>query len=113
MGARGKGRRALHERGVLQTMFPATQPQPHPHPHPHLRLRVRSKDMMKRLPDAMSEAIPLHNTIIRNAKWAFCGSVVEQEGDAFMIVFHEPLDAVAFCLQVRQRRGGTGCGERA
>jgi hypothetical protein len=25
---------------------------------------------------------------------------VQQEGDSYTLVFHEPLDAVAFCLQV-------------
>ncbi len=48
----------------------------------------------------MMEALRLHNDTLRKAKWDNCGSTVEQEGDSFSIVFHDAMDAVAFCLQV-------------
>jgi hypothetical protein len=57
-------------------------------------------DLFKRCPEPMYEALTLHNNVIRRAKYANCGSTVQQEGDSYTLVFHEPLDAVAFCLQV-------------
>jgi hypothetical protein len=59
---------------------------------------------MKTHPEAMSQALQTHNQIIRKAKWTFCGHTAEQEGDAFLLVFHSAFDAVCFCLQVRRRR---------
>lgn len=37
---------------------------------------------------------------MRRAAAAHAGNVIEQEGDSWSVVFHTPMDAVAFCLQV-------------
>ena len=57
---------------------------------------------MKSHPEAMAAALQTHNAALRKAKWQHCGHVAEQEGDAFQIVFHDAMDAVAFCLQAQQ-----------
>lgn len=48
------------------------------------------------------QALLLHNQLIRAAGYDHVGYVVEQEGDSFTLAFHEPQDAVGFCLQVTQ-----------
>lgn len=48
----------------------------------------------------MTTAMALHNREIRAAMWAQAGYVIEQEGDSFSVAFYNPVDAVAFCLQV-------------
>jgi hypothetical protein len=58
-------------------------------------------DLFKRCPELMYRALTLHNNVIRKAKYANCGSTVQQEGDSYTLVFHDAFDAVAFCLQVR------------
>jgi hypothetical protein len=57
-------------------------------------------DLFKRCPELMYKALTLHNNVIRRAKYANCGSTVQQEGDSYTLVFHDAFDAVAFCLQV-------------
>jgi hypothetical protein len=49
------------------------------------------------------QALQVHNHIVRHAAYVHAGSVIEQEGDCFVLCFHEPLDAVAFSLQVGLR----------
>lgn len=56
--------------------------------------------MMKEKPELASEALILHNNLIRKAKWANIGFTIEQEGDSYCIAFHDPADAAKFCLQV-------------
>jgi hypothetical protein len=51
-----------------------------------------------------SQALLLHNSVIKHAVYQNVGWVVEQEGDSFSVVFHEAEDAVAFTLQVRAWR---------
>ena len=46
-------------------------------------------------------ALVAHNNLIEKAKWANFGSVIEQEGDSYSLIFEEAGDAVKFCLQVR------------
>lgn len=55
---------------------------------------------MKAVPDLMTPALSIHNAAIRRAAFANAGSVLEQEGDSYTVVFHEPFDAAVFCLQV-------------
>ncbi len=50
----------------------------------------------------MYRALVMHNNVIRSAKFANCGFVLEQEGDSFTLAFYDAVDAVAFCLQVWQ-----------
>ena len=54
---------------------------------------------MKQAPELMTRALNLHNSIIRKARWSNFGYTVEQEGDSYVLVFYEALDAVIFCLQ--------------
>eukprot|EP00878_Enallax_costatus_P015727 GHUV01016478.1.p1 GENE.GHUV01016478.1~~GHUV01016478.1.p1 ORF type:complete len:735 (+),score=173.20 GHUV01016478.1:1352-3556(+) len=59
-------------------------------------------DIFKRAPEVMYCALMLHNGVIRAAKFANCGFVLEQEGDSFTLAFYDAFDAVAFCLQAQQ-----------
>lgn len=43
-------------------------------------------DLFKRCPEPMYEALTLHNNVIRRAKYANCGSTVQQEGDSYTLV---------------------------
>ena len=56
---------------------------------------------MKSFPESMMAALVAHNNLIEKAKWANFGSVIEQEGDSYSLIFEEAGDAVKFCLQVR------------
>jgi len=67
--------------------------------------------MMNKSPELMFRALTLHNNIIRKAKWVNCGFTLEQEGDSYALVFHDPRDAVGFCLQVGVGGWGGLCFE--
>ena len=56
--------------------------------------------MKKTAPEVMMTAVVTHNNLIQKARWSNFGSVVEQEGDSYTIIFEEAGDAVKFCLQV-------------
>ncbi|KXZ47811.1 hypothetical protein GPECTOR_32g423 [Gonium pectorale] len=58
-------------------------------------------DLMKQSPELMTKALNLHNGLIRKARWSNFGYTVEQEGDSYVLVFYEALDAVIFCLQTQ------------
>jgi hypothetical protein len=58
---------------------------------------------MKSSPELMTEALNLHNGLMRKVRWENCGFTVEQEGDSYTFVFYTAVDAAAFCLQVRAR----------
>lgn len=49
----------------------------------------------------MNAALRINNNILRKCKYSNIGYTIEQEGDSDVLLFHEPVDAVAFCLQVR------------
>ena len=55
---------------------------------------------MKEYPEPMMAALASHNSLVEKAKWANFGSVIEQEGGSFCLIFSEAGDAVKFCLQV-------------
>ena len=70
----------------------------------------------------MMEAQALHDRIIRSQLAQFCGYEVATEGDAFLLVFHEPADAVSWAVATQQvrvwprprwggGRRGPGCGQ--
>jgi hypothetical protein len=61
---------------------------------------VTPAEIFKRAPEVMFRALVMHNSVIRTAKYANCGFVLEQEGDSFTLAFYNAFDAVAFCLQV-------------
>ena len=52
--------------------------------------------------DAMMEALNLHDRIIRSQLAQYCGYEVSTEGDAFLLVFHEAVDAVSWALAIQQ-----------
>lgn len=52
------------------------------------------------LPQPHTQALKVHNNVLRQCKWDNCGFTLEQEGDSFGLVFHTAMDAVVFCLQV-------------
>ena len=56
---------------------------------------------MKASPQLMTKALGLHNHAIRRAMHSNAGHVLEQEGDSYAIAFYDPMEAVAFCLQVK------------
>ena len=58
-------------------------------------------DLMKAAPELMTEALNLHNAVIRKARWTTFGYIIEQEGDSFTLCFYEAIDAVTFALMVR------------
>lgn len=47
-----------------------------------------------------SQAMVLHDAILRKAVAIHAGYVIEQEGDSWSIAFHAPVEALGFCLQV-------------
>lgn len=47
------------------------------------------------------QAIDQHDRIMRDYLSLFCGYEVTTEGDAFLVAFHEPGDAIAYCLTVQ------------
>jgi hypothetical protein len=48
-----------------------------------------------------TKAMGVHNAILRAAVSTHAGHVIEQEGDSWSVAFHRPVEAVAFCLQVK------------
>lgn len=64
-------------------------------------LFLHAAELMVAMPLVMGRSMSHHNNVIRKAAWTHFGFVIGQEGDSFILVFQDPLDAVAFCLQVR------------
>eukprot|EP00775_Hariotina_reticulata_P007035 gene7035-7249_t len=58
--------------------------------------------LMVAMPLVMGAALSQHNNIIRKAAWTHFGYIIGQEGDAYILVFRDAMDAAAFCLQVQQ-----------
>eukprot|EP00891_Asterochloris_glomerata_P005123 jgi/Astpho2/5123/e_gw1.00073.49.1_t len=50
----------------------------------------------------MDEANALHDKIMRGHLREFFGFEVCTEGDAFQLAFHDPADAVKWCITVQQ-----------
>ena len=45
-----------------------------------------------------AEGLALHDKLMRQLMSNFYGYEVSTEGDAFLVAFHEPFDAAAWCL---------------
>jgi len=60
-----------------------------------------STNLWEANPAAMEQALRLHDAKIREVLAANNGYEVTTEGDAFQMAFHEPLDAISFCLEVQ------------
>ncbi|KNC47580.1 uncharacterized protein AMSG_11718 [Thecamonas trahens ATCC 50062] len=54
-------------------------------------------------PQVMSEALTLHNALIRSVLASFGGYEVKTEGDAFMVAFSSPRCAVAAALAIQEQ----------
>eukprot|EP00760_Papus_ankaliazontas_P001967 PhM_4_TR10766/c0_g1_i1/m.5621 len=62
-----------------------------------------SHDLWECEPDAMNQAILLHNRVVREALAEFSGYEVKTELDAFLLAFADVTTAMGFCLAVQQR----------
>jgi len=60
-----------------------------------------STSLWEACPSAMEHALRLHDATMRKMAAKHQGYEVTTEGDAFQIAFHDPLDAVGFCLDVQ------------
>jgi class 3 adenylate cyclase len=49
----------------------------------------------------MQDAIFIHDTIIRHQIAEHSGVEVMTEGDAFIVAFHDPYDALVYCMHVQ------------
>ncbi|DBA84440.1 TPA: hypothetical protein ACH3X1_006072 [Trebouxia sp. C0004] len=54
-------------------------------------------------PKIMDEALAMHDACLRAALHQYCGYEVLTEGDAFTMAFHDPIDAIAWALDVQHR----------
>lgn len=59
-------------------------------------------------PEAMNEAITLHDQVIRKCIGDHHGYEVSTEGDAFHIAFHDAIDAVSFALEAQSELHSAG-----
>jgi len=59
--------------------------------------------LWERIPTAMRTALDLHNGLLRKRLEVWRGYEVKTEGDAFMVAFSEPADALGWCLDVQAR----------
>lgn len=77
-------------------MCPLVVPPPPPLQHPQGSTELWEWDT-----ELAAEAFLLHDRLLRTFMAAFYGYEVSTEGDAFLVAFHEPFDAVAWCLAVQ------------
>ncbi|GIL68254.1 hypothetical protein Vafri_21507 [Volvox africanus] len=57
-----------------------------------------STELWEWQPDVMNHALALHDRMVRLTLAACCGYEVTTEGDAFLVSFHDPVDAVRWAL---------------
>ena len=62
---------------------------------------VGSTTLWEKNPIAMQLALEIHDCIIRECLMCHNGYEIANEGDSFHLAFHDPVDAVAFCLKVQ------------
>jgi len=60
-----------------------------------------STEQWESQPEAMASSLAIHNAVAREAISQNSGYEVKTEGDAFMVAFRKPADAVQFCLDVQ------------
>ncbi|DBA91536.1 TPA: hypothetical protein ACH3X1_003159 [Trebouxia sp. C0004] len=51
----------------------------------------------------MTSALAMHDHLLRQLLYQHCGYEVATEGDAFTMAFHDPIDAIAWALNVQHR----------
>ncbi|KXZ45229.1 hypothetical protein GPECTOR_57g519 [Gonium pectorale] len=54
-------------------------------------------------PDVMDRAIDMHNVALRSLLETFGGHEIRNEGDSFTLSFHDPVDAVTFCIKAQEK----------
>ena len=62
---------------------------------------VRSTELWEAAPEAMAISMDIHNKVIRQKIAKYGGYEVKTIGDAFMVTFEQPLEAVQFCCDVQ------------
>lgn len=79
-----------------------------PDPQPGSRMSFLVTDiegyssLMRWKPALMRDALITHNNLMLETKWQNYGSIVDQEGDSFVLVFREAFDAVSFALSAQK-----------
>ncbi|CAG9461611.1 unnamed protein product [Pedinophyceae sp. YPF-701] len=61
-----------------------------------------STKLWEDMPEVMAAANAMHDAIMRRNLGRWFGYEVTTEGDSFLLAFHEPADAVGWCLSVQQ-----------
>ncbi|CAG9465642.1 unnamed protein product [Pedinophyceae sp. YPF-701] len=61
-----------------------------------------STNFWEELPEQMAQANAMHDAILRKHLARWHGYEVTTEGDSFLLAFHEPSDAVGWCIMVQQ-----------
>lgn len=51
--------------------------------------------------EVMAQSIDIHDRVMRSQLSKHCGYEITTEGDAFLVAFHEPLDALAWCISLQ------------
>jgi class 3 adenylate cyclase/YHS domain-containing protein len=102
-------RRALERTAILEVAEQGGAPA-HGEPPGQLQIAVVFVDLsgFTALTEAMgdvktAEVLDRFSALVRQAVGTLCGQVVKQIGDAFLIVFHEPREAVACALDIEAR----------
>ncbi|KAK9864492.1 hypothetical protein WJX84_005112 [Apatococcus fuscideae] len=61
-----------------------------------------STELWECFPGDMAKALDMHDNLVRKVLKLFSGHEVTTEGDAFILAFHEALDAINFCVNLQQ-----------
>ncbi|CAG9464693.1 unnamed protein product [Pedinophyceae sp. YPF-701] len=61
-----------------------------------------STGLWEEFPEDMAEANALHDAILRKHLSRWHGYEITTEGDSFLLAFHEPADAIGWCITVQQ-----------
>ena len=62
-----------------------------------------STKLWEAVPDAMNEGLEKHDLLLRELLKTYRGYEVKTEGDAFMVSFFTPSDAIMWCIAVQKQ----------